>query len=38
MPSEELEEGKSRRSRSRKRMEGAGMLLRWSGELCRQEI
>jgi len=38
MPSEELEEGKSRRSRSRKRMEGAGMLLRWSGALCRQEI
>lgn len=38
MPSEELEEGKSRRSISRKRMEGAGMLLRWSGALCRQEI
>lgn len=38
MPSEELEELKSRRGRTRKRMEGVGMLLHWSGALCRQEI
>lgn len=38
MPSEELEELKSRKSRTRKRMEGVGTLLHWSDVLCRQEI